>query len=180
MQETELVKPFETCKMTVKEMDMAEHEVIKFVQMESFGEDIRLIRTKGIVSHSSSIHMFDPILVDNFVCVGGRLKNVSVEVSVAKNPIIIPKHHHVVKLIVRHCHGISGHSGQEYVLSLVRQKFWLIKGRTTVRKVLKNCFKCDYGNQVVNKRWQIFQKTESHLESHHFPMLEWTVLGHFW
>ena len=47
-----------------------------------------------------------------------------------------------MELIVRHYHSISGHSGQEYVLSLARQKFWLIKGRTTVRKVLKNCFKC--------------------------------------
>ena len=54
-EETELVKPFETCKMTVKEMGMAEHEIIKFVQMESFGEDIRLIKTKDIVSHSSSV-----------------------------------------------------------------------------------------------------------------------------
>ena len=69
MEETELVKPFKTCKMTEKEMDMAEHEIIKFVQMELFGEDIRLIKTKGIVSHSSSIHMFDPILVEDLLCV---------------------------------------------------------------------------------------------------------------
>ena len=48
---------------------MAEHETRKFVQMESFGEDIRLIKTKGIVSHLSSIHMFDPILVEHLLCV---------------------------------------------------------------------------------------------------------------
>ena len=142
MEETELVKPFKTCKMTLKEMDMAEHEIIKLVQMESFGEDNRLIKTKGIVSQSSSICMFDPILVEDLLCVGGRLKNVPVKVSVAKNPIILPKHHHVVELTVRHCHGISGHSGQEYVLSLARQKFWLIKEKATVQKVLKSCFKC--------------------------------------
>ena len=100
-----------------------------------------MIKTKGIVSQSSSLRMSDPILVED-LCVGGRLKNVPVEVSVAKNPIILPKHHHVVELIVRHYHSISGHSGQEHVSSLVQQKFWLIKGRTTVRKVSKNCFKC--------------------------------------
>ena len=110
MEEPELVKPFETCKMTVNEMDMVEHEMIKFAQMESFGEDIRLIKTKGIISHSSSIRMFDPILVQDLLCRGGRLKNIPVEVSVAMNTIILPKHHHVVELIVRHCHGISGHS----------------------------------------------------------------------
>ena len=92
MEETESVKPFETCKMTVKEMDMAEHEIIKFVQMESFGEDIRLIKIKDIVSHSSSICIFDPLSVEDLLCVGGRLKNVPVEVRVAKNPIILLKH----------------------------------------------------------------------------------------
>ena len=51
--------------------DMAEHEIIKFVQMKSFGEDIRLIKTKGIVSHSCSIPMFDPILVQDLLCAGG-------------------------------------------------------------------------------------------------------------
>ena len=67
-----------------------------------------------------------------------------------------------MELIVRHCHGISGHSGQEYVLSSGRQKFCLTKGRATALKVLKNCFLSvsDYGNQVLNKRWQIFQKTD--------------------
>ena len=171
---------FEACKMTVKEIDMAEHEIIKFVQMEAFGEDIILIKTKGVVSQSSSIHMFDPILVEDLLCVGGRLKKVPVEVSVAKNPLILPKHHHVVELIVRHYHGISGHSGQEYVLSLVRQKFWLLKGRMTVWKVLKAVLRVsDYGNQVVNKRWQIFQKTESHLESHLFPLFGVDCFGPF-
>ena len=106
MEETELVKPLEACKTTVKEMDMAAHEIIKFIQMESFNEDIRLIKTNGIVSQSSSFRMFDPILVENLLCVSGRLKNVPVEVSVAKNPIILPKHHHVVELYVRHYHGI--------------------------------------------------------------------------
>ena len=111
MEDTELVKPFKTCKMTVKEMGMAEHEILKFVQMKSFGKDIRLIKTTGIVSQSSSVRMFDPILVEDLLCVGGRLKNVPVEVSVVENPIILPKHHHVVELIVKNCHGISGHSG---------------------------------------------------------------------
>ena len=143
MEETELVKLFEACKMTVKEMDMAEHEIIKFVQMESFGEDVRLIKTKGIVSQSSSIRMFGPILVEDLLCVDGLLKNVPVEVSVTKNPMILPKHHHVVALIVRHYHDISGHSGQKYVLSLVRQiEVLAYQRKNDSAKSIKNCFKC--------------------------------------
>lgn len=34
---------------------------------------------------------------------------------------------------------MSRHLGQEYVLSLVREKFWLIKARSGVPKVLRDC-----------------------------------------
>ena len=68
MEETELVKLFETWKMTVKEMDMAEHEIIKFVQMESFGEGIRLMKVKCIASQSSSLCMFHHMLVEDLLC----------------------------------------------------------------------------------------------------------------
>ena len=58
----------------------------------------------------------------------------------AKHQVILPKHHHVSTLIVRHYHQLSGHSGIEYVLSLIRQKFWIVKGWILVRKVVNDCF----------------------------------------
>ena len=51
--------------------------------------------------------------------------------------VILPKNHHVVDLIVRHYHLLSGHSGQQYVLSLIRKSYWIIKGR-----VVNRCFSC--------------------------------------
>ena len=60
----------------------------------------------------------------------------------AKHQIILPKKHHVVELIVRHHHLKSGHSGLEHVLSLIREKFWILKARTAVKSVLVDCFDC--------------------------------------
>ena len=62
-----------------------------------------------------------------------------------RHPVILPKKHHVVDLIVRHYHLLSGHSGQEYVLSLIRKSYWIIKGRVAVRRVVNRCFTCRRG-----------------------------------
>ena len=39
-------------------------------------------------------------------------------------------------------HEMSGHTGREHVLSLVRQRYWIIAGRSAVRNVLGKCFTC--------------------------------------
>ena len=48
----------------------------------------------------------------------------------------------MVQLIIQYYHHVSGHSGIEYTLSLIRQKYWIINARSTVRKVLEKCFAC--------------------------------------
>ena len=59
------------------------------------------------------------------LCVGGRLEH-SMLPEKEKHPIILPKKHHVTPLLINHYHMLSGHSGKEFVLSLLRQKYWLI------------------------------------------------------
>ena len=45
-------------------------------------------------------------------------------------------------MIIQKYHQEAGHLGQEYVLSSLRQLFWIIKGRSAVRPVLSECFLC--------------------------------------
>ena len=93
------------------------------------------------VKKSSSILKLDPELRGGLLCVGGRLRQAPIEEK-QRHPVILPKKHHVVDLIIRHYHLLSGHSGQEYVLSLIRKSFWIIKGRVAVRRVVNQCFGC--------------------------------------
>ena len=99
------------------------------------------------MNKSSSISRLDPILKNGLLLVGGRLRHTTIQAE-ARNPIILPKKSHVVDLIVRNCHEIFGHVGREHVLSLLREKFWLVKGRATVRRVLNVCFSCRKRNQL--------------------------------
>ena len=55
----------------------------------------------------------------------------------AKHQIILPNSSHISDLIVDHYHKLSSHSGRQHVLSMIRQKYWIIKANSTVRRVLK-------------------------------------------
>ena len=137
-------------------MHSAEIEVLKYVQRQCFREELVCLqgkesevevkksvraRSTRSVKKSSSIAKLDPELRDGLLCVGGRLRHAPIEQE-QRHPVILPKKHHVVDLIVRHYHLLSGHSGQEYVLSLIRKSFWIIKGRVAVRRVVNRCFSC--------------------------------------
>ena len=128
--------------INVEELRQAERAIIQVVQSKAFKEE--LLSLKGPpkeLKRSSSILRLDPILVDEIICVGGRLQKSSIRAR-AKHPAILPKNHHTSDLIVRHHHQISGHPGIEHTLSLVRESYWIIKVRITLRRVLASCFDC--------------------------------------
>ena len=137
--------------ISVIEMNNAEREILKQVQKESFEEELlclnqveqsaKPISMKKSLKKSSSINKLDLILDCGLIRVGGRLQRAPLD-NEAKHPVILPKKHHVVDLIVRCYHQASGHSGLEYTLSLIRQRYWIIKARANVRNMVNTCFAC--------------------------------------
>ncbi|XP_038060502.1 uncharacterized protein LOC119731404 [Patiria miniata] len=136
--------------LAVDEMTRAEDAIILYIQRESFCKELKFLqkdkvdsrRSKDYIKKTSPLYKLDPVLsADGIIRIGGRLKNAPVDEGV-KRPAVLPKDHHVVTLIVRQFHQESGHSGREHVLSLLRQRYWLIKARSTVRSILRDCFGC--------------------------------------
>ena len=134
----------------VDEIKNAEIEILKRVQSESFKEECQLLEGNNRPKESrrncrlkkcSRIFNLDPVMNEGLLRVGGRLENARISQN-SKHPVILPKNHHVVTLIVNHYHHISGHSGVEYTLSLIRQNYWIIKGRRTVQTILSRCVSC--------------------------------------
>ena len=70
-------------------------------------------------------------MIDSLLCVRGRIANGPFQEHV-KHPVILPKSHHIVPLIIRQYHHVSGHSAVEHVLSLIGEKFWIVGARTAV------------------------------------------------
>ena len=73
--------------------------------------------------------------------VGGRIHRAPIAFEAA-HPVILPKAHPVTALIVRYYHHILGHAGREHVLSVMRQRFWILRRRSLVREIVNKCISC--------------------------------------
>ena len=115
--------------LTLDELQRAEHAIIIFVQKSVFRNDSNLKKLTPLYSP------------DGILSVGGRLGESNIAEQ-QKHPWILPSSHHVTTLIIRDNHETVGHAGTERVLAETRRKYWIIKGRVAVRKVLSECVTC--------------------------------------
>ena len=144
--------------VTVHELREAEKEIIKHVQQVTFSEEIKVL-TKGqgkasnckAIKKSSNIYQLDPVIKNGLLRVGGRLRRAQISEE-AKHPSILPKSHHVVTLIVNYYHHVSGHSGVEHTLSLIRERYWIVNGRATVKNIIGKCYSCRKRQSPVSQQ----------------------------
>ena len=138
--------------LQVNELKIAERNVVRCVQRTSFPEIITALRKVGTESAKkdvkrnlqnigSCLYQLNPMLKDNLIVVGGRLQFASINEE-AKHPMVLPSKNHVTDLVIRYYHEMVGHMGQESVLACLREKFWILKGRANVRRVIRSCVDC--------------------------------------
>ena len=108
-----------------------------FIDYARFSKYSRLLRSK--------LANLNPFLcpTKGLIRFGGRIYKSSLSEE-EKHPIILPSNHPVVKLLIEDVHCRELHADVERTLSVLRQKFWLIKGRSTVRHTVKNCLVCHH------------------------------------
>ena len=136
--------------LTVEELEEATRDIVRVVQIESFPNVAKFLNYSR---DSSNIITLDgknlpkplakliPHACNGVMRVGGRLDQ-SCLPECSKNPMILPSNHHVTSLIISHFHIDNGHCGTLQVLSLIREKFWVLKGQSAIRKVLNKCMFC--------------------------------------
>ncbi|KRZ82896.1 hypothetical protein T08_8621 [Trichinella sp. T8] len=59
-----------------------------------------------------------------------------------KHPFILPDKHPLTRAIIRRCHLRQLHSGIETTLTMLRQRFWILRGRRNVKGMIKKCPCC--------------------------------------
>ena len=72
---------------------------------------------------------------------GGRLANAELSES-EKRPALLDASHYVTLLIVRACHESVHHNGVKETLTELRSRFWIVRGRQVVKKILHGCTIC--------------------------------------
>ena len=124
-------------------MKEAQWEIIKALQRIGSLQHSRRatseLKNLKMIGHIRKLH---PLLDEiGILRVGGRLENALINYD-AKHPIILPYRDHVTDLIISQHNQKTGHLGQEYVLSSLRHQYWVIKGRSAVRRVITKAGFC--------------------------------------
>lgn len=137
--------------LTASDLNQAEVTIVKWVQGAHYGDEIRCLMKGNPVGKASSLAALDPALQDGILVVGGRLKHSNLG-DMARHPMILPKEHRISRLVLQEHHRET-HLGTEWVLSLVRRRFWIPKARMTLRGIRRSCVVCQrlYGKTAVQK-----------------------------
>ena len=72
----------------------------------------------------------------------GRYENATSLNQAMKCPKLLPKDEHYTRLVVEYCHKRVFHAGVSQTLAQLRLEYWIPHGRSTVRKLLKQCRVC--------------------------------------
>ncbi|KAI2644797.1 Paraneoplastic antigen-like protein 5 [Labeo rohita] len=127
---------------TPDEIDQARNVVLKATQKDAFAKELSALQANQTVSKTSCLRKLSPIMEDNFICVGGRLKYSEVTTP-EKNPIILPKDSHVSLLLIRHHHEQVKHQGRHLTEGAIRAAgLWILGGKSLINSVLHKCITC--------------------------------------
>ncbi|KAL4714978.1 hypothetical protein ACJJTC_003129 [Scirpophaga incertulas] len=59
-----------------------------------------------------------------------------------KHPVVLPQRHRLTELIMKNAHELTLHGGARVTLAFSRQKYWISKGYTTIKKFINECVTC--------------------------------------
>ena len=127
-----------------EEIHDAEEDVIRQAQFEAFPEEYRALESKKPIPTKSLLIKLSPKLDgQGIIRLEGRLMFAEYLPYDVRYPILLPRGHHVTKLIVKHYHEMSNHAaGTNFVLSQISQRFWIIAAREEIRSWEKECNQC--------------------------------------
>ena len=82
----------------------------QLVQRQHFLEEYLCLKEGRQVKCRSKLANLSPILIDDVIRVGGRIRRAPISFDAA-HPIVLPKSHHMSVLIVRYYHHLLGRAG---------------------------------------------------------------------
>lgn len=126
--------------LSPSELKSASSRIFKLVQLSSFSDDISALKENKPVS--SRLRRLTPLLdSENILRVGGRLSASKLNYD-SRHPIILPKKHHVVNILVDYYHVKHLHAGAQLTQSLLAQQVWVLSARSVVRSRIYKCLTC--------------------------------------
>ncbi|XP_014824793.1 PREDICTED: uncharacterized protein LOC106904820 [Poecilia mexicana] len=125
-----------------EEIAQAKKVILKAVQAEVFAKERSALLAKETVSVNSPLQKLRPVLEDDLICVGGRLKY-SELTPAEKNPVVLPKNDHMSFLLSRYYHEQVHHQGRHLTEGAIRAGgLWILGGKSLVKSLIHKCITC--------------------------------------
>ncbi|XP_054706713.1 uncharacterized protein LOC129216520 [Uloborus diversus] len=132
--------------LRAEELFAAELSLIKEIQHEHFSDEITCLKQEHQINRNSKIRELNPFLSeDGILLVGGRLQKSTLSFY-EKRPIIVPSKTHFTEIVVRDAHEKVFHSGIAGTLGYLREKYWIVRGRQNVKRIIRKCIICQRFN----------------------------------
>uniref|UniRef100_A0A0A9W2L7 Pro-Pol polyprotein n=1 Tax=Lygus hesperus TaxID=30085 RepID=A0A0A9W2L7_LYGHE len=117
-------------RLTLDELELAEKWVLRLVQLEAFNglDDV-------------SIRKLKPQNKDGLLRVRTKIW-ARKDSPDFRAPIILPSNHIIVERLILHVHRRNGHIVGQALLNRLRERYWIVRGRQAIRRILKKCVVC--------------------------------------
>ncbi|XP_029157331.1 uncharacterized protein LOC114929816 [Nylanderia fulva] len=127
---------------TADELDGALSHWLREVQALHFPDEVTAVSAGRTVATRSPLAKLAPFADTRGVLrVGGRLKN-SLLSQDERHPMIAPTTSWLTRLLIDAHHRRTLHGGVQLTLGLLRQRFWIPRGRAAVKQRLHRCVTC--------------------------------------
>lgn len=122
---------------------MAESHIIKSVQQRHFATEFAAVRTGDDFPRSSKLNAFR-LFIDNAGLLRARTRLTQCPQFTfdERNLVVVPYSSRLATLLVLHHHRINAHLGVNAVLNALRRRYWVLRGRQVVKKLLRGCVVC--------------------------------------
>ncbi|KRY17347.1 hypothetical protein T12_7757, partial [Trichinella patagoniensis] len=128
--------------LTAQELDAAEQIWVRIAQGQGFRKEIDELRANRDVAARSPLRSLSPFLDEaGTLRVGGRLEKSHLPVT-EKHPAILPSENEITRGLILRCHLRQLHAGVTQTLATLRQRYWVLQGRSCVRHIIRGCLQC--------------------------------------
>ena len=127
-----------------EEIRDAEEAIVRRAQQDTFPEEFKALKSKKPIPPKSPLLKLSPRVDESgTIRMEGRLTYAEYLPPDTRNPMILPRSHHVTKLIVKHYHNMANHAGGvNFILAQLSQKYWIIAAREEIRDCESECNEC--------------------------------------
>jgi len=140
-----------TALISPDESSIALGIICKAVQRQTFRSECEKLSAGDAISSSSNLLSLSPFLDEaGIMRVGGRLRNSNLPFD-ACHPILLPRSHNLTRLVIEQEHARNLHAGTQATVAAVRQRFWPLSLRSSVRKIIRNCVICFQSNPRLSE-----------------------------